>query len=131
MRSAITGEIIPQGGKPDSKVRMFHGSKNKIVGNKINPTTQSAEDMGWSEGTLNAAFATSDIREAAHYAGPQGHVYEVEEKPNQLETDMSRYGHDHAYNEGAPLTIKQEVGRPGKNILRMQHFATGHNESRK
>ena len=137
MAKDYSGEIMPQATKPLEKVRMFHGTPHKITNGVIEARHVPYEDMGMEDsaaeypgGGMTLSFATSDIREAARYAGPQGHIYEVNEKPTDMNTDWG-YGHgDLAHSEGN-LHIKQEVGQPGKNILRMQHFTTGHNESRK
>jgi hypothetical protein len=131
MVKGYDGEIIPQGNKPYEKVRLFHGSPNKIEGGKINPHYVEADRLGFDEGGINAVFASSDIHQAARYAGPEGHIYEVHEKPDELNTD---WGYDHgdlAYKEEEGLHIKQEVGHPGRNIARTAHFALGHGESRK
>jgi len=132
------GEILPQANKPSEKIRMFHGSPNKITNGVIEARKVPYMDMGMEdsaaedpEGGMHLAFATSDIHEAARYAGPKGHIYEVHEKPDNLNTDWGDDHGDLAHSDGADLTIKQEVGHPGRNILRMQHFNTGHNESRK
>jgi hypothetical protein len=129
-----SGEIMRQGNKDLSKVRMFHGTPNKITNGVIEARKVPNEDMGFEEpGGMHAAFATSDIHEAARYAGPQGHIYEVHETPEDMNTD---WGYDHgdlAHSDGADLSIKQEVGFPGENPARRSrsHFDTGHNESRK
>ena len=131
MAKGIDGEVVPQVNKPNKKVRLFHGSPKKIKGGKIDPHYVSAERLGFEEGGIKGTWATSDIHQAAKFAGEEGHIYEVQEKPDDLDTGFSKYSHDNAYNDGGPLTIKQEVGRPGQNLLRMQHFSTGHDESRK
>lgn len=128
-----TGEIMPQYNKPDEKIRLFHGTKNKITNGVVEARYIPNERMGFEDdgGGIHAAFATSDIHMAADYAGPTGHIYEVHEKPNQLNTDFSGKSADIAFSEGSPLHIKQEVGRPGVNLARRSHFNTGHEESRK
>ena len=131
MPKGYDGEIVPQGNKPNDKVRLFHGSPNKIEGGKINPHYVEAYRLGFDEGGINAVFASSDIHQAARYAGPEGHIYEVQEKPNDMDTGFSKYAHDNARMEEQPLNIKQEVGHPGRNIARTSHFALGHGESRK
>jgi hypothetical protein len=128
------GHVVPQVNKPNEKVRLFHGSPNKIEGEKINPSYVSADRLGFDDGGINAAFATSDIHQAARYAGEKGHIYEIHEKPDDLDNSYSQYSHDNVRNEGAPLTIKQEVGFPGENPARRMardHFDMGHGESRK
>jgi hypothetical protein len=134
MSKGISNEVVPQWNKPNEKVRLFHGSPNKIEDGKINPSYVSAERLGFDEGGINAAFASSDIHQAARYAGPEGHIYEINEKPDDLDNSYSQYAHDNVRSEGIPLTIKQEVGHPGRNIARRMarsHFDTGHGESRK
>ena len=131
MPKGYDGEIVPQGNKPNDKVRLFHGSPNKIEGGKINHHYVEADRLGFDEGGINAVFASSDIHQAARYAGPEGHIYEVQEKPNDMDTGFSKYAHDNARMEEQPLNIKQEVGHPGRNIARTSHFALGHGESRK
>lgn len=132
------GEIMRQASKPDEKIRMFHGSPNKITNGIIEARKVPYEDMGMEDaaheypgGGIHLAFATSDIHEAARYAGPQGHIYEVHEKPDDLNTDWGYSHGDLAHSDGADLHIKQEVGHPGRNIARRGHFDAGHNESRK
>ena len=131
MTKGLEGEVVPQIKKPDSKVRLFHGSPKKITGDKIDPHYVSADRLGFEEGGIKGTWATSDIHQAARYAGESGHIYEVHEKPDDLDTGFSKYSHDNAFNEGGPLTIKQEVGRPGLNLARLKHFSMGHDESRK
>jgi hypothetical protein len=131
-------EIMRQATKPSDKIRMFHGTPSKITSGVVEARKVPWEDMGFEDtaaedpgGGMHAAFATSDIHEAARYAGPEGHIYEVHEKPDELNTD---WGYDHgdlAYKEEEGLHIKQEVGHPGRNIARTAHFALGHGESRK
>lgn len=113
--------------KPMDKIRLFHGSPNKITNGVIEPRFVSWADHGFedSEGGFHAAFATQDIHDAARYAGAGGHIYEVEEKPHELEGDWDYF------NSSSGLKIKQEVGFPGQNLARRAHFATGHNESKK
>lgn len=133
-----SNRIMRQATKPDEKIRMFHGSPNKITNGVIEARKVPYEDMGMEDsahedpgGGIHLAFATSDIHEAARYAGPQGHIYEIHEKPSDMNTDWG-YGHgDLAHSDGADLHIKGEVGHPGKNLARHQHFALGHDESRK
>jgi hypothetical protein len=130
--------IMRQANKPSEKIRMFHGSPNKITNGVIEARKVPYEDMGMEDsahedpgGGMHLAFATSDIHEAARYAGNEGHIYEVHEKPDDMNTD---WGYDHgdlAHSDGAELHIKQEVGHPGRNIARRSHFDTGHGESRK
>lgn len=122
----------PQTKKESDKVRMFHGTPFKIKGGVINANYVPGEDMGWEDedAGMTAAFATSDIHTAARHAGPEGHIYEVKEKPHELETDWSLHQHDLAYTQG-DLRIKREVGFPGTNPMRRQHLDTGINESRK
>jgi hypothetical protein len=131
MPKGYDNEIIPQVNKPNEKVRLFHGSPNKIKGEKINPAYVSADRLGFDEGGIHAAFATSDIHQAARYAGPQGHIYEIKETPDDLDSGYSKYAHDNVRLENAPLHIKREVGQPGRNTMRQQHFSMGHDESRK
>ena len=123
---------MPQANKPLDKVRMFHGTPNKIKNGVVEARFVPNEDMGFEgPGGMHAAFATSDIHEAARYAGPKGHIYEVHEKPEDRNTD---WGYDHgdlAHSDGEELHIKQEVGHPGRNLARMNHFSMGHDESRK
>lgn len=132
------GEILRQASKPNDKIRMFHGTPNKIENGVIEARKVPYEDMGMMDsaeeypgGGMHLAFATSDIHEAARYAGPQGHIYEVHEKPDDMNTDWGYSHGDLAHSDGGELHIKGEVGHPGRNIFRMQHFNTGHDESRK
>jgi hypothetical protein len=126
------GKVMRQANKPNDKIRMFHGSPNKITNGIIEPRFVNNETMGFEDpGGMHAAFATSDIYAAATYAGPKGHIYELHEKPDEMNTDWGGSHGDLAHSDGAPLHIKQEVGHPGRNIARMQHFSTGHDESRK
>lgn len=127
-----SNNIMRQATKPNEKIRMFHGTVHKIENGVVEARFVPNEDMGFEEpGGMHAAFATSDIHEAARYAGPEGHIYELHEKPDDMNTDWG-YGHgDLAHSDGADLHIKQEVGHPGRNIARMQHFNAGHDESRK
>lgn len=126
------GDIVPQLNKPESKVRMFHGTPNKITNGLVEARKISNERMGFEDpGSIRAAFATSDIHMAAEYAGPTGHIYEVHDKPDEFDIDYSRYSHDILAKTDASLRIKQEVGFPGENLARRQHLDTGFNESRK
>ena len=133
------GKIMRQASKPDENIRMFHGSPNKITNGIIEARPVLNSVMGFEdepEGStgMAAAFATSDIHEAARYAGPKGHIYEVHEKPDDLNTNWGYSHGDLAYSEEEPLRIKQEVGRPGVNLARRMarnHFDLGHGESRK
>ena len=141
MSKGYSGEVIPQATKPESKVRMFHGSPNKITNGVIEARKVPYENMGMEDsaqeepgGGIHIAFATSNIREAADYAGPKGHIYEVHEKPDHFDVNFSEYHHDILGSTGTPLTIKQEVGFPGENPARRMargHFDMGHGESRK
>ena len=116
-----------QRGKDSESVRLFHGSPNKITNGIIEPRYVKWEDHGYEDtpGGFHSAFATQDIHDAARYAGAGGHIYEVEEKPDELEGD------EDYYNSPSGLKIKQEVGFPGQNLLRRQHLDTGIRESKK
>jgi hypothetical protein len=130
-------DIMRQATKPDEKIRMFHGTPNKIENGVIEARKVPYEDMGMEDsadedpgGGMHLAFATSDIHEAARYAGPEGHIYEVHEKPSDMNTD---WGYDHgdlAHSDGGELRIKGEVGHPGRNIFRRQHFDDSFGSSR-
>jgi hypothetical protein len=121
-------EVIPQARKPEEKVRLFHGSPGKITSGEVEARYVPYEDHGWEDtpGGFHAAFASEDIHDAARYAGPEGHIYEVHNPGRDtLEGDRGYW------NTSAGFKIKQEVGHPGRNIMRTQHFSMGHNESRK
>jgi hypothetical protein len=124
-------DIMRQATKPDEKIRMFHGTPNKIENGKIEARFVPNEDMGFEdEGGMRTAFATSDIHEAARYAGPEGHIYEVHEKPSDMDTDWGYSHGDLAHSDGGDLRIKGEVGHPGRNIFRRQHFDDSFGSSR-
>jgi len=130
--------IMRQSTKSLDKVRMFHGTPTKIENGVIEARKVPYEDMGMEDsahedpgGGIHLAFATSDIHEAAKYAGPEGHIYEVHEKPQDMNTDWGYRHGDLAHSDGGELRIKQEVGRPGRNLARSGHFSMGHEESRK
>lgn len=130
-------EIMRQATKPREKVRMFHGSPNEITNGVIEARKVPYEDMGMMDsaeeepgGGMHLAFATSDIHEAARYAGPEGHIYELHEKPEDMNTEWGRSYGDLAHSDGAELHIKQEVGHPGRNIFRRQHFDESFGASR-
>ena len=132
MAKDYNGNIMRQATKPNEKIRMFHGTPNKIKNGVVEARFVPNKDMGFEdEGGMHAAFATSDIHEAARYAGPKGHIYELHETPKDMNTDWGFSHGDLAHSDGGELHIKGEVGHPGRNIMRQQHFFQGHNESRK
>lgn len=126
-----SNEIMRQASKPNEKIRMFHGTPHEIKNGVVEARFVPNEDMGFEEpGGMHAAFATSDIHEAARYAGPEGHIYELHEKPDDMNTDWGYTHGDLAHSDGGDLHIKGEVGHPGRNIFRRQHFDNAFDGSR-
>ena len=122
-REKMKPPTYPQEKKPMEKVRLFHGTPKTIKDGVIKPTKQRGEE--WGGAGPEAAFATEDLHDAASHAGVGGHIYEVDHSQLNLRGDAGYY-----HFEGE-MPIKQEVGFPGHNLPRQNHFSLGHDESRK
>lgn len=122
-REKMKPPTYPQEKKPMEKVRLFHGTPKAIKDGVIKPTKQRGEE--WDGAGPEAAFATEDIHDAASHAGLGGHIYEVDHSQVRLRGDSGYY------HSTAGFPIKQEVGFPGNNLPRQNHFSLGHDESRK